>query len=146
MKIIIRNFQNKIAINPKKIKKAVFKILSLEKIKKTGEVTFCFINDRKIKKLNLKYLGKNRPTDVLAFDITADKGLRRDKIFADIVISTDRAIVNARTFKAAPLYELYLYIIHGLLHILGYDDKTKKNRLIMRKKEEFLIKNLKLKT
>ena len=141
MKIAVRNLQKKIPINPKRITKTVLKILSQEGIKKSGEITVCFVNDTKIKELNLRYLGKNNPTDVIAFDIAEPK--RPDKIFADIIISTDRAIDDARIYKTSPLYELYLYVIHGMLHLLGYDDKSKKDRLIMHKKEESLTYDLK---
>ena len=139
MNIIIENLQDKIPINSKRIKEAVVKVLSLERIRKKGEITVCFVDDERIKRLNLKYLDKDSPTDVLAFDIAWPKD---PNIFADIVISTDRATVNAGTFHTAPLYELYLYVIHGLLHLLGYKDKNKKDRLNMRKKEEFLLKSL----
>ena len=142
VKIIVKNLQNRIPVNSKKVVKTVQKVLSSEGIKKSGEITLCFVNDAKIKALNLKYLGKNNPTDVMAFDITEPKD--KDKILADIAISTERAIDNARTFKTSPYFELYLYIIHGVLHILGYDDKTKMNRLLMRKREEQILKILNL--
>jgi len=138
VKITIINLQSKVPVNSKKVVKTVQKVLSQEGIKKSGEITLSFVNDRKIKKLNLKYLGKNNPTDVIAFDITEPEA--REKIFADIVISTDRAIYNAATFKTTPLFELYLYVIHGVLHILGYDDRNNKDKLIMRKREAELIK------
>ncbi len=145
MKIIVINLQKKIPVNPKRIKKAALKVLSLEGIKKPGEISISFVNDRKIKELNLRYLGKNKPTDVLAFNITdAHKEARRKRcnIFADIVISTDTAIRNARIFKTTPVYELYLYIVHGLLHLSGYDDKSKKDKLIIHKREESLLKQI----
>lgn len=142
MKVAVRNLQKRIPVSPKRITKTVLKILSEEGIKKSGEITVCFVDDPKIRELNLKYLGKNNPTDVIAFDMPEPKS--PDEIFADIVISADRAIDNAEAFHTSPLYELYLYVIHGVLHILGYDDKSKKDRLIMRKKEESLLKVLSL--
>ncbi len=142
MKIIIRNLQNRIPVNSKKVVKTVQQVLSQEGIKKSGEITLCFVNDAKIKALNLKYLGRNNPTDVIAFDITEPKD--KDKIFADIAVSTERAIDNARTFKTSPYFELYLYVIHGILHILGYDDKSKKDKLVMRKREKDILKALNL--
>jgi len=142
LRIIIKNLQSKVPVNSEKIVKTVQKVLSSEGIKKSGEITLCFVNDRKIKELNLKYLGKNNPTDVITFDIAEPK--RPDKIFADIVISTDRAIDNAGVFHTRPLFELYLYVIHGVLHILGYDDKTKKDKLLMRKREANLLRILNL--
>lgn len=142
VKIIVKNLQNRIPVNSKKIVKTVQRVLSQEGIKKSGEITLCFVNDAKIKALNLKYLGRNNPTDVMAFDITEPKD--KDKIFADIAVSTERAIDNVRTFKTSPYFELYLYVIHGVLHILGYDDKSKKDKLVMRKREKDILKALNL--
>jgi len=54
---------------------------------------------------------------------------------ADIVISTDTAVRNARIFKTNRFYELHLYLVHGLLHLLGYDDSNRKQIQLMRRKE-----------
>jgi probable rRNA maturation factor len=70
---------------------------------------------------------------VLAFDMA---GRDSNKIEADIIISSDTAIRNAKIFKTRTAYELNLYVIHGLLHILGYDDRTLKQRKILQKKED----------
>ncbi len=142
MKVAVRNLQKKSPINPKRITTTVLKITSQEGIKKSGEITVCFVNDSKIKGLNLTYLGKSNPTDVIAFDISEPK--YENGMFADIVISTDRAIDNADVFKTSTLFELYLYVIHGVLHILGYDDRNKKDKIIMRKREKDLLKILNL--
>jgi probable rRNA maturation factor len=88
--------------------------------------------------LNLKYLGKNRATDVMAFDISKNKA----KILADIVISGDTAVKNSKEFKTSSLYEAYLYVIHGVLHILGYDDETAQQRKIMEYKAQRILKTL----
>jgi len=78
-------------------------------------------------------LKKKKPTDVLAFDLT-DRW-KSKKMFADIIISVDTALRNARFYKTSAAYELKLYSIHGLLHLLGYDDHSLKDSLLMRKKE-----------
>jgi len=166
VKIIIKNLQNKIIVNRIRIIQSALGVLLSEGVnpvrntksfgkknkisngvKKSGEITISFVNDQKIKELNSRYLGKNDPTDVLAFDITdialAPLRIRRS-ILADIVISTDTAIRNAQIFKTTPVYELYLYVIHGMLHLLGYDDRTKKDKLAMQKKQELLLKNIKI--
>ena len=95
-----------------------------------GEITLCFVNDAKITELNAKYLKQNLPTDVLAFDVTGD-----------IVISTDTAIRNAALFKTSPVYEMYLYVIHGVLHLLGYDDNNVLGRNLMNNKAKLILKN-----
>ena len=130
VQITIKSFQKKIPVYPKRIKKTILKILSKEGLKKSGAITVCFVNERKIKKLNLKYHNKNAPTDVLTFDLSDKKNL-----LADIVVSTNAAIQNAKSFKTTPFYELNLYVIHGILHLLGYDDCTQKQRQLMHRKE-----------
>lgn len=82
------------------------------------------MNGKRISELNKKYLGKNYPTDCLAFDATND-----------VVVSSDAAILNAKIFNTSPLFELSLYAVHGVLHILGYNDRTKKQKIAMHSKE-----------
>ena len=134
MKISIRNFQKKIPVYPKRIKKTILKVLSKEKAKISGEITVCFVNDSRIKKLNKTFHHRDSPTDVLTFDF-AEPGNAKG-ILVDIIISTDTALRNAKIFKTAPEYELNLYLIHGILHLLGYDDRTAKQKQLMRKKEK----------
>jgi len=142
VKITIRNLQKKLPLNPKRIKSAILKAISSQSRKESGELTICFVDDKKIKQLNQKYLHRHMPTDVLAFDLS---GARDSKnIFADIIISTDTAVRNARTFKTNPLYEIYLYIVHGVLHILGYNDKNANQRKIMDKEAARILAQLKL--
>lgn len=138
MKVIIRNLQKKIPIRPKKIKEAILKTLSSEGARKSGQISVSFVNDKKINELNLRYLRKNNPTDVLAFDSTEAQD--KDNIFADIVISTDTAVTNAKVFMTTPTSELYLYVIHAMLHLLGYDDKTPKQRKIMEERASRILK------
>lgn len=131
LKITVKNLQKRIPIDLKKIKKAVLGVLSQEHVKKSGEITVCFVRDAEIRKLNLEYLGKNNPTDVIAFDISERNRESKQNIMADIVVSADRAVANAAIFNTTPLYELCLYVVHGVLHLLGYDDKTARQKNIM---------------
>ena len=86
-----------------------------------------------IKRFNAKFLKTNRVTDVLAFNSSNTK--IKKVILADIMISTDAALNQAPSFKTTPDHELLLYVTHGLLHILGYDDQTLNQTKLMRKKE-----------
>jgi probable rRNA maturation factor len=97
------------------------------------------VDDRMIRRLNRKYHSRDRSTDVLAFDLGDGR-----RMIADIFISTDTAISNAKVFKTTPLYENHLYLVHGLLHILGYRDHTPAQRKVMRGKEELYMKKIKL--
>ena len=101
------------------------------------------MDDKKIREFNLRYLGIARPTDVLSFDLTDSR--KSKTIFADIVISAETAISNSKIFKTTPLFELQLYVVHSLLHLLGYDDRTKAQRKIMQQKSSQILNNLKIK-
>ena len=99
-----------------------------------GSITLCFVDNRMIRRLNRKYHFRDRATDVLAFDLSDGS-----RILTDIFISTDTAVSNAKIFKTTPLYENYLYLVHGLLHILGYNDNNAENREVMRDKEKYYL-------
>ena len=133
VRITIRNLQKKVLVHPQKVKKILNRVLKKEKVKGKVEINICFMSDKIIRKLNKKYLKKDSPTDVLAFNMTNPKV--RGTLYADILVSTDTALRNARVFKTTPSYELSLYSVHGLLHLLGYDDHSSRNQKIMRKKE-----------
>jgi probable rRNA maturation factor len=144
LKITVRNFQKKIPVNPKRIKRAILKVLSLERLKITGEITVCFVNDRKIKELNARFHHENRPTDVLAFDLSG-RGRKICPMCADIIISSDTALSNAKLYNTSPMYELYLYVVHGMLHLLGHNDRTAKERQAMQIKAEKVLELLRIK-
>ncbi len=106
---------------------------------KEGRVTVCLVDDLTIKELNNRYLRHNSPTDVIAFNIN----LPDQKVLsADLAISTDTVLTNAKIFSTSVLYELFLYVIHGTLHILGYDDRTDNLRQQMNEKSENILKSL----
>ncbi|MDP2044244.1 MAG: rRNA maturation RNase YbeY [Candidatus Omnitrophota bacterium] len=132
MKITIKNLQNKLAIRPVRIKKLITHILKGEGRKESGCINICFVDNPLIKEFNIKFLKTSSSTDVLAFNLNNEKS---KILLADIMISTDTAINNARKFKTTSDYELMLYVAHGILHILGYDDRTKTQMKRMRKKE-----------
>jgi probable rRNA maturation factor len=120
-----------------RIKRAILKTCFLEGIKKPVEITVCLVRNSLIKELNRKFLTRNSPTDVMAFDFAEKK-----RIVADIVVSTDTALTNARLFKTTPVYELYLYVIHGMLHVLGYNDGSERKRKLMEKKATDILRIL----
>jgi probable rRNA maturation factor len=134
VKITIKNLQKKLPIHPLKIKKLVFKILKGERADDSGWVNICFVDNRFIKKFNAKFHKTNNTTDVLAFNLS-DKN-KKKVLLADIMISTDTAIEQAKSFNTCADYELCLYVVHGILHILGYNDRSEKQIKLMRKKEK----------
>jgi probable rRNA maturation factor len=127
------NLQNKLPVPVRKIKKLVRKVLTGEKVSKPGWINICFVNDRQIKKHNARFLNHKSSTDVLAFNLTDKK--ERGIISADIMISAQTALRQARIFNTTAEHELFLYVTHGILHILGYKDRRPAEIKLMRKKE-----------
>ncbi|MDD2702946.1 MAG: rRNA maturation RNase YbeY [Candidatus Omnitrophica bacterium] len=136
MKISVRNRQNILRINVLFIKRLVRYVLKEEQAAEKGEISLCVTDDPGIRRLNKAYLGKDCPTDVLSFDLSDEKA----GLYADIIVSTETACAYSRKFRTDPAYELHLYLVHGILHILGYDDRTKKERDRMHKRELQLLK------
>ena len=140
--IEIKNQQRKIPLIPCRIIKTAKRILTHEGVQQAC-LSIVFVTDRKIKALNKKYLNSSRPTDVLAFDYSFFSVVSREKrIDGEIIISTVTACKNAKRFQTSPHHELTLYVIHGILHLLGYDDHTPRDRKNMRKKERKLTEIL----
>ena len=111
------------------------KVVHSEK-KIVGNIIFVFCNDDYLLEKNIQFLNHNTLTDVITFDYCKDK-----KVSGDILISIDRVIENSKLFNVTFSNELDRVMVHGLLHLLGYNDKTKKDSKLMRIKEDFYINN-----
>ncbi|MDD5116241.1 MAG: rRNA maturation RNase YbeY [Candidatus Omnitrophica bacterium] len=131
--ITVSNLQSKVPIPAKRARELARKIIRKESRLKRGYINICFTDDKLIAKLNARFLKTRGPTDVIAFNL--DKGRRGADLSADIAISAERAINNARRFKNTCGKELLLYVAHGILHILGFDDRSRQQAKLMRKKE-----------
>jgi probable rRNA maturation factor len=140
IKISVINNQKTISLTPSKvriIKKVISVVLDKERYSGKAHITVSLLDDKDIRRLNLKYLGKDKPTDVLAFDLSLE--CRSKQLIADIIISCQTAKSNSALYGTSPEEELYLYVAHGMLHILGYDDRTLKQRLKMHKRQKELL-------
>jgi len=85
--------------------------------KGVGEISITFDGDDCLRRLNKKYLGRDRPTDVIAFDLSGEKRC----LIGDIYISVDRAADQARENQVSVGEELLRLQVHALLHLAGYD-------------------------
>lgn len=103
-----------------------------------GKVTLAFVNNPHIHRLNKQFLDHDEPTDVLTFPYT-DPG---KKVEGEVVIGYEVAAEYAADRGIAVGQELLLYVIHGCLHLCGYDDKTAKAAKEMRGKEREYLKKL----
>jgi len=89
--------------------------------------------------INNSFLGHNYPTDIITFDYSKKKLL----FDAELYISLQEAQRNAKKYRVSLEQELMRLVIHGILHLLGYDDKNVKERVIMKKLENHLIQEYK---
>jgi len=95
-----------------------------------GDVNYIFCDDDYLHKINLEFLQHDTLTDIISFDYTIGK-----EVNGDIFISTERVEENAKEFNVSFENELHRVIIHGILHYLGFKDKTDEEKEIMRAKE-----------
>jgi probable rRNA maturation factor len=132
------NLNKKRRIDLSKTGKVAAEVLKALK-KKNSEVNIVFFSSQKMRGLNKRYTGRDNSTDVLAFPSDGDD----PRFTGDIAICTDKAAKNARVYGSTFIEETALYVIHGILHLSGYDDTSERSRKVMRKKEERLAEKIK---
>lgn len=132
-------FQNTSKFKVKDLRKKKIWLNSISKNegKDIGSLNFLFVDDKEMLKYNKKYLQHKSYTDIITFDNSLN-----NKIAGDIVISLERVNENAKYYQVSYNYELERVMAHGLLHLLGYNDKNKEEKIIIRKKENYYLKNL----
>jgi len=116
--------------NQKKLVKWISDVISSEGFQ-VGEINYIFCNDSYLNKINQEFLNHDTFTDIISFDYTLGK-----EVGGDIFISIERVLENAEKFNEVFENELYRVMIHGVLHFMGYKDKTKKEKTLMRTKED----------
>jgi probable rRNA maturation factor len=106
--------------------------------KKTlGEITYIFCDDEYLLKKNQEYLQHDTLTDIITFDYSEE-----NKLSADIFISVERVKENALIFAVPFEKEIKRVIIHGVLHLIGYKDKSEDEAQEMRNKEDFYLSKI----
>lgn len=100
-----------------------------------GDISIIFCSDEYLLKINEQYLGHNYYTDIVTFDY-----VENSVISGDLFISLDRVRDNAKELNIAFKEELNRVIIHGVLHLTGYKDKTEAEKKVMREKENFYLR------
>lgn len=144
MRIIITNAQRRVKLSRKEVKDAALKTLKALKLPEETLLSLNFLTSLGMKKANFRFFKKNRVTDVIALGYDAnerEKNLHRHYI-GDVLIYPYAAKINARRYNNTFKKELTLYIIHGILHLLGFDDISEKDRLVMRRKEEEIARKI----
>ena len=132
--IQIRNETSKFHISLRPLKVIVRKILKALGFKRTG-LSILFVGDKEIRSLNRRWLGHDRPTDVIAFP-------GEGAFLGDIVISLETTRRQAKQYGNYFEYELATYLCHGILHLKGHCDKTKKGAARMEKLQERILRKI----
>lgn len=137
--ITVQNLQKRVRIKVRSLEelavKALGSCLELSAPQKSGliglpEVSVAIVSDRRMAALHEKFMNQAGPTDVLTFD------------HGEIVISADTASRNAQVFRNPVARELLLYVVHGLLHLHGFDDGTPADRRKMEKAQDQIVREI----
>lgn len=102
-----------------------------------GEITIIFCTDEELLELNKQHLSHDYFTDIITFNYNDGKTLS-----GDLFVSTDRILDNAKQLEVPFTEELHRVCYHGVLHLVGYNDKTDADCLLMREKENYYLNKL----
>lgn len=146
--INIQNTQNHIAIDEGLIQEAVCYLLQTEKVSQ-ADISLAVFDNPAVRALNQQYLEHDYDTDVLSFlldcqtDSGSDPGQPTPEIRGagkilegEVIVSAEMAVSLAKKYQWSAEHELLLYVVHGLLHLCGYDDLSEDELQLMRKREQ----------
>jgi probable rRNA maturation factor len=142
MQILIQNKQRTYPLNERKIRQWVRAILKMQK-EDNSEIGLVFVNNRTIQKYNKDYRGKNVPTDVLSFPMRDTRVKDFSPLLGDIMISLEKTYEEAHLFCHGKREHLLFLLIHGILHLLGYDHEQSRNEAArMRRREKHIFEKI----
>ena len=122
------------------ILKSYIKHLIINEDKNFGDINIVLCSDNYLLKMNQQYLEHNHYTDIITFNYVEGR-----TISGDLFISFDRIKDNAESYKTEIKNELFRVIFHGILHLVGYNDKTKDEKKVMREKEDYYLEKMNFK-
>ena len=135
MRVDISNRQEVLSIDREQIRKLGRFVLDKEGC--DLDVSIAFVKTDEIARLNREYLKRDSITDVIAFPLW-EKG-DPDRLLGEVVICPEKALHEAQSLGISAEEELNRYLVHGLLHLLGYDDGDEENAAIMEERQEKLL-------
>ena len=110
------------------------KAIAEEESREVGDISFVFCDDNYLLKINKEFLDHDTYTDIITFDYSVG-----NEIISEIYVSTDRVEENAKKYKQTFENEIHRVMIHGVLHLCGYNDKLAEEKQIMRDKENHYL-------
>lgn len=105
---------------------------------KDARLSIAFVDNNEIKKLNKRYFDSDEVTDVISFPLSNNKNF----LSGEIIVSVETAVDTAGERSISIEGEIILYIVHGILHLLGYDDDNERDAGIMHEEESKILKVL----
>jgi len=135
LSVSIQNRQRRVPVSAPRLRGLATRALSaLGRSDREAHVTV--VDDRHIRRLNRRYLGAERPTDVLAFNLD---GPGPSRLLGEVIISADTAARQAARLGVAVALEMDLLLVHGLLHLVGYDDRDPVEARLMHEREREIL-------
>jgi probable rRNA maturation factor len=157
MSVLIDNRQNSITVDEALetlVTQVVEKVLTYEECEEEYEVSISFVNNEEIRSLNMEYRGIDKETDVLSFPMVEfmDEELEKEDedaeyieeeiALGDIVISMEKALEQSEEYRHSFNRELAFLLVHGMLHLLGYDHEEEASEGDMFEKQEMILKEM----
>lgn len=138
--LLIRNRQRTRAVHVPFLRQLTRDVLARQPGLESFMLGLHLVGAAEMASVNETYLNHTGPTDVITFDHTAEPGGRR--LFGEVFLCVDEAVRQARRFRTTWPAELVRYVIHGILHLRGYDDLTPGARRRMKRAEDRLVREL----
>jgi len=136
MAVAVLNLQRRVKVPKELIRRLAQSALAA--LGRAGaEVHLAFVNDALARRLNSQYRGASQPTDILAFSLETP-GLGR--LLGEVVVSAEAARRQARRLRVPVALELQLLVVHGLLHLVGYDDRDPREARLMHERERGILR------
>ncbi len=136
-RVEITNEQDCLSLDVERLRQAAMEILAAE-FSGQATISLAVVDDPTIHRLNREYLAHDYPTDVLSFPFGRDE----QTLDGEVVVSAETALAVAPRYHWSASDELLLYVIHGVLHLVGYDDKSADQAVEMRERERFWLERL----
>jgi len=143
MKIWIQNLQRHTRLDSRKLRTVLRKILTELELPE-AELSILFVGDERIRVLNRQYLQRDKPTNVLAFPMREGESSGfQPHLLGDLVISVETAKRQSKQFGLNEMSMVTLLMIHGILHLVGYDhERSKKEAQHMALKQKHLLQKV----
>lgn len=139
MKLSILDRANCLGIGQKsKLKRKALSILKILGVSRNKELSVAFVGDEEMRELNANYRNINRTTDVLSFPQNGPD----NSVLGDVIISIDTAVRRSKLHNLTIEEEIHALMIHGILHLLGFDHKKKDEAKVMKKKELEILSSI----